>query len=175
MNKAMRLAGAMAAFLALLAGCGGDDGDDGPDQIDLFTDLVLTLLPAKRQNLLFSATLNQRVLELAYEHMNEPKAVRIEPDKMTVDKVTQSVYFPGNNEKAPLLISLLREMDAAGVADDADAILTLPLTKGSVASYLGTVHETLSRTFARLIREGVIEVDGPQITIRDKKKLKRLV
>jgi len=75
---------------------------------------VLRRLPAAedRLNLMFSATLNQRVLELAYEHMNEPATVRIEPEKMTVDKVTQIVYFPGNTEKAPLLITLLRKMDA---------------------------------------------------------------
>lgn len=68
--------------------------------------------PERRLNLLFSATLNQRVLELAYEHMNEPMSVSIEPDKLTVDTVTQTVYFPGNHEKAPLLISLLRNMEA---------------------------------------------------------------
>lgn len=75
---------------------------------------VMRRLPPaeKRLNLMFSATLNQRVLELAYEHMNEPKAVRIEPDKVTVDTVTQTVYFPGNHEKAPLLIWLLRNMNA---------------------------------------------------------------
>lgn len=70
---------------------------------------------------------------------------------------------------------LLREMEADGVADEDRPVLTLPLAKGSVASYLGTVHETLSRTFARLIREGVIAVEGPRITVLDKKKLRRLV
>ena len=68
--------------------------------------------PEQRLNLLFSATLSQRVLELAYEHMNEPELVRIEPDKLTVDTVTQVVYFPSNEEKAPLLIGLLRSMEA---------------------------------------------------------------
>ncbi len=68
--------------------------------------------PEQRLNLMFSATLNQRVLELAYEHMNEPEAVRIEPNKLTADKVTQIVYFPSNEEKAPLLISLLQKMEA---------------------------------------------------------------
>ncbi len=70
---------------------------------------------------------------------------------------------------------LLREMEAGGVADEDKPVLTLPLAKGSVASYLGTVHETLSRTFARLIREKVIAVDGPRITILDRQKLQRLV
>ncbi len=68
--------------------------------------------PDQRLNLMFSATLNQRVLELAYEHMNEPEAVRIEPDKLTADNVTQIVYFPSNEDKAALLITLLREMAA---------------------------------------------------------------
>ena len=75
---------------------------------------VLRRLPPaeERLNLMFSATLNQRVLELAYEHMNEPTAVRIEPEKLTVDTVTQIVYFPANAEKAPLLIHILKGMHA---------------------------------------------------------------
>jgi ATP-dependent RNA helicase RhlB len=75
---------------------------------------VLRRLPEREQrlNLLFSATLSYRVLELAYEHMNDPELVRIDPDKMTVDRVTQSIYFPSNDEKLPLLITLLRRMDA---------------------------------------------------------------
>lgn len=68
--------------------------------------------PDQRMNLMFSATLNHRVVELAYEHMNDPELVRIEPEKMTVDRVTQVVYFPSNEEKAPLLIGLLRSMKA---------------------------------------------------------------
>ena len=43
--------------------------------------------PEQRLNMLFSATLSQRVMELAYEHMNEPDLIRIEPDKVTVDRV----------------------------------------------------------------------------------------
>jgi ATP-dependent RNA helicase RhlB len=68
--------------------------------------------PENRLNLMFSATLGQRVLELAYEHMNEPETVLVEPEKMTVDSVTQIVFFPGNDEKIPLLVGQLRDMDA---------------------------------------------------------------
>ena len=67
--------------------------------------------PDQRLNLLFSATLAQRVLELAYEHMNDPELVRIEPDKMTVDQVRQVIYFPSMDEKPRLLVGLLRKMD----------------------------------------------------------------
>jgi ATP-dependent RNA helicase RhlB len=66
--------------------------------------------PEKRLNMLFSATLSQRVMELAYEHMNEPELIRIEPDKVTADRVRQAIFFPSNEDKMPLLVGLIREM-----------------------------------------------------------------
>src|SRR5271170_4989684 len=68
--------------------------------------------PTHRLNMMFSATLSYRVLELAYEHMNNPELIRIEPDKMTVDSVRQVLYFPSTEEKIPLLMGLLRRIDA---------------------------------------------------------------
>jgi ATP-dependent RNA helicase RhlB len=68
--------------------------------------------PEHRQSMLFSATLSHRVLELAYEHMNNPELVRIEPDRVTADRVRQMIYFPAMEEKVPLLIGLLRSFDA---------------------------------------------------------------
>jgi ATP-dependent RNA helicase RhlB len=68
--------------------------------------------PERRLSMLFSATLSYRVLELAYEHMNNPELVRIEPDRMTADRVRQLVYYPSMEEKVPLLIGLLRQFEA---------------------------------------------------------------
>ena len=75
---------------------------------------ILRRLPSadQRQSMLFSATLSQRVLELAYEHMNNPELVRIEPEKITADLVRQTIYYPAMEEKIPLLIGLLRQYDA---------------------------------------------------------------
>jgi len=75
---------------------------------------ILRRLPApeQRQSMLFSATLSQRVLELAYEHMNNPELVRIEPDKVTIDRIRQVIYFPAMQEKIPLLVGLLRATEA---------------------------------------------------------------
>jgi ATP-dependent RNA helicase RhlB len=74
---------------------------------------MLRRLPAaeKRQSMLFSATLSQRVLELAYEHMNSPELVQIEPEKITADRVRQVIYYPSMEEKTPLLVGLLRKAD----------------------------------------------------------------
>jgi ATP-dependent RNA helicase RhlB len=71
--------------------------------------------PGKRLNMLFSATLSHRVMELAYEHMNEPELVRIEPDKVTADRVRQAIFFPSNEDKMPLLVGLIREMGAGRI------------------------------------------------------------
>ncbi len=65
--------------------------------------------PENRLNLLFSATLSFKVTELAYEHMNNPEMVRIEPEQVTAKQVVESIYYPADDEKIPLLIQLLNE------------------------------------------------------------------
>ena len=70
---------------------------------------LLRRMPActTRQTMLFSATLSHRVLELAYEHMNEPEKLVVETETITAARVHQTVYFPANEEKLPLLLGLL--------------------------------------------------------------------
>ena len=66
--------------------------------------------PAERLSFLFSATLSQRVLELAYEHMNEATLIDTRPpDRVLVDEVTQRLFHVGQDEKIPLLLGLLHE------------------------------------------------------------------
>jgi ATP-dependent RNA helicase RhlB len=71
--------------------------------------LLRRMPPAtERQGLMFSATLSFRVMELAYEHMNNPETLKVETENITSDNVRQSVYYPANREKLPLLLQLLR-------------------------------------------------------------------
>jgi ATP-dependent RNA helicase RhlB len=63
--------------------------------------------PDQRLNLLFSATLSHRVQELAYEHMNNPQPIEIEPDQITADQVEELVFYPSKEEKIPLLLGIL--------------------------------------------------------------------
>ena len=67
----------------------------------------------ERQTLLFSATLSHRVLELAYEHMNEPEKLVVETESVTAARVRQRLYFPADEEKLPLLIGLLSRSEGA--------------------------------------------------------------
>lgn len=52
--------------------------------------------------------------------------------------------------------------------------LELPTTKTHLASYLGTISETLSRTLARFKSLGLIEVDKGRITIVDPATLRKM-
>ena len=63
----------------------------------------------KRLSMLFSATLNFRVMELCYEHMNNPEKVTIEPEKTVVDNIKQLLYHVGHHEKPNLLLGLLKQ------------------------------------------------------------------
>ena len=66
----------------------------------------------KRQSMLFSATLSNRVLELCYEHMNMPQKFSVTPENVTVELVKQEIYHVGTSEKFGLLLGILgREPD----------------------------------------------------------------
>ena len=69
--------------------------------------------PTERLGMLFSATLSFKVSELAYEHMNNPVKVQIEPEKVSVDRIEESVYYPANDEKIPLLLALIKRLQPA--------------------------------------------------------------
>lgn len=64
--------------------------------------------PGSRINMLFSATLSNRVMELAYEHMNDPHVVKIEPEQITADNVRQCLYHVGSNDKISLLLGIIQ-------------------------------------------------------------------
>ena len=121
--------------------------------------------PGRRQSMLFSATLSHRVLELAYEHMNNPELVRIEPDKMTVDRVRQLMYYPSMEEKIPLLIGLLHQSEAVRtmvfvntkrMAERLEAILKVNGFQAQALS--GDVPQNKRLRFLRDFHEGKLAV-----------------
>ena len=71
---------------------------------------ILRKLPPfeKRQNMMFSATLNPRVMELAYEFMNTPTKISVTPESMTAERVEQLLFHCSRKEKFSLLLGLLR-------------------------------------------------------------------
>jgi ATP-dependent RNA helicase RhlB len=63
----------------------------------------------RRQTMLFSATLSIRVMELAYEHMNNAEKVEIEPERVGAHGITERLYHVSSSEKFRLLLGLLEQ------------------------------------------------------------------
>jgi ATP-dependent RNA helicase RhlB len=62
-----------------------------------------------RLSMLFSATLSFRVKELAFEHMNDPDSVEVEPDQKTNIRISEELFYPSNEDKMSLLQTLIEE------------------------------------------------------------------
>lgn len=65
--------------------------------------------PEKRLNLLYSATLSFRVMELAYEHMNNPVEIKIDGDTRVAKKIEEYCFYPSDDEKPTLLVNLIKK------------------------------------------------------------------
>ena len=63
----------------------------------------------KRLNMLFSATLSFRVKELAFDHMNDPVEVEIEPEQKTGHRIQEELFYPSNTDKMRLFMTLIEE------------------------------------------------------------------
>ncbi len=61
----------------------------------------------ERQTMLFSATLNINVKQMAWEYMNSPESIEISPEQITVDNIEQKLYHVGKKEKINLLMGIL--------------------------------------------------------------------
>ncbi len=71
---------------------------------------IIRNVPAKRQTLLFSATMPEDVRRLAYDILHAPVTVQINPGK-PVNTVAHALYPVDPNRKTELLMELLRQTD----------------------------------------------------------------
>ncbi|MBO3097525.1 DEAD/DEAH box helicase [Gelidibacter pelagius] len=70
---------------------------------------IMAVMPAKRQNLLFSATFSRDIKALANEILNHPVMVEATPENTTVDAIDQQVYRVAKGLKPDLLVKLISE------------------------------------------------------------------
>ena len=69
---------------------------------------ILSLLPNKRQNLLFSATFSNEIQKLATGLLNDPMKIDITPHISVAPTIQQLVYEVDKEQKSALLIHLIR-------------------------------------------------------------------
>lgn len=69
---------------------------------------IINHLPASRQNLLFSATMPQKIRELARKILHHPEEVNISISKPP-EKINQQAFIVYDTQKIPLILHLLKE------------------------------------------------------------------
>ncbi|HEY5591808.1 MAG TPA: DEAD/DEAH box helicase [Paludibacter sp.] len=72
---------------------------------------IFKLLPKKRQNLLFSATLNEDVSRINQFLLHDPIVIKIDQEVDTFDLISQLGYFVSEENKGPLLRYLIKHND----------------------------------------------------------------
>jgi len=112
---------------------------------------ILDMLPEKRQNLLFSATLTEDVGNLINDYFFEPLKIEIAPHGTPLEQIRQNGYFGVNfNTKANLLELLLK------VDESMNKVLVFVSTK----KLADKLHEKLDSLFPESI--GVIHSNKSQ-------------
>ncbi|MDE7292293.1 MAG: DEAD/DEAH box helicase [Treponemataceae bacterium] len=71
--------------------------------------------PESRQTMLFSATLNTYVKNLAWEYTRDAKEITIEAENITVDEIDQELIHVSSDKKLPLLLGILGKENPASV------------------------------------------------------------
>lgn len=96
---------------------------------------ILKLIPAKRQNLFFSATMPKEIAKLASEILVNPVRVEVAPVSSTADTIQQSIYFVEKDDKTDLLIHLLEDPKL-------DQVLVFSRTKHGADKIARKLHQS---------------------------------
>jgi ATP-dependent RNA helicase RhlE len=72
---------------------------------------IFTLLPKKRQTLLFSATLSDKLADVNQIILHDPVIIKVEPEKENIDLIEQTGYFVSLEKKGPLLRYIIKKND----------------------------------------------------------------
>ena len=80
---------------------------------DIKKMMKMMVSPKERRTMLFSATLSTKVMNVAWEFMNNPVTIEIEAESITVNEISQLLYHVSTAEKMPLLLGLLEKENPA--------------------------------------------------------------
>jgi ATP-dependent RNA helicase RhlE len=126
---------------------------------------IFKLLPSKRQNLLFSATLENDVNAITELLLHNPIIIKIEAEKQNLDLINQIAYSVEDERKGPFLRYLIKQQDMQQVLvfvssiHKADAVVSKLKINGIQAEAMHSQKSQGARTEAlRKFKTGKLRV-----------------
>jgi len=96
---------------------------------------IIQTIPAERQNLLFSATMSTDVMRVVDSTLHEPVRVEVAPASTPIEAIEQRVYPVGGQEKAQLLVHLIK-------TGDLERVIVFTRTKHRADRVAKVLHRT---------------------------------
>ncbi len=136
------------------------EGGDHPVNAETLSDSVLLFIPKKEFLNLLSNNSNLSIKMLT-GFAKRMRFLTKKVEELTTKEITSR-----------LAVFLVDEIKKSGKDKLPEPFIKLTIPKKNIASYLGTITETLSRTFKKLQDEKIIRVSGKTIFVSDFDKLK---
>lgn len=102
---------------------------------------IIAEVPRERQNLLFSATMSSDVMRVVSSTLHDPVRIDVAPSATPIEAIDQKVYPVGTQQKAALLVHLIRE-------NDLDRVIVFTRTKHRADRVAKVLHNNGIRSAA---------------------------
>ena len=127
---------------------------------------VIKMLPPKRQTLLFSATLPQKIVKLSKTILKDPKEIKIAISKPNA-KILQAAYLVNDEHKIPLLVKLIKDKPAY------NSIIIFSSTKKNVAAVTKALKS--AKLAAEAISSDLDQSEREKVMLRFRSKDTRIL
>ncbi|HOZ30850.1 MAG TPA: DEAD/DEAH box helicase [Bacteroidales bacterium] len=142
--------------------------DEADEMLDMgfYPDIIniISNLPVKRQNLMFSATMPQEIRKLAKEILENPEVVDLNFSKPAVE-IEQKAYLVFEKDKQSLLVSVLKDYPEQKIL----IFVSTKLNVGKISSFLKMnriKHSAINSSFSQSERnETVLSFKSGQINV----------
>lgn len=126
---------------------------------------ILEQIPEERQTLLFSATMNKRILEIAKKYLNNPKNVKIKAEELTVNSIEQEIITTKSKMKDEVTMRIIdaynpnRAIVFCNTKKKVDDLIEKLKSKGyKVEGLHGDIKQTQRERIMRRFKKGEIKL-----------------
>ena len=133
-------------------------------------ETILKDVPQDRQTILFSATMNKRILGIAKKYLTKPKNIKIQAEELTVEKIRQEAIEVKANMKDEATCRIIDVVEKTNETPSSAAKETAEILPQRVYSSNWSKSSEKEEKLSSLPKKKIFESDLPNIEERQKPK-----